>query len=281
MCRWLKISRAAQYSWRRAHHSREDRAKVKQQLLDKIRQADEASRGIYGSQRILLDLEEVGEQVVRHQLALMREAGLSRVSRMRWMAMTDLNHVEEIFAKLLDRNFTVEVPNQAWVGDIMYIRTTVGWQYLATVVDLYRRMIVGWALAGHLRTELVEDALKMACGRCEWSLPCKLLSRKYATRITTVKHGLILHRDRGSRYADIGFMKILVKHGIVQSMCWKGNCGDIAVAESIFSTIKRVKLKQEVWRSKVRLRVIVFDYIEGFTTDGEGIRHWEASTPWR
>lgn len=247
MSRWLGISRAAHYAWLRAHPRREARAKARQRLLDKIRQAHQASRGTYGSRRILLDLKDGGELVGRHQVAtLMREAGLSGVPRKRWKATTDSKHGEEISPNRLDRNFTVEAPNTVWVGDITYIRTTAGWQYLATVIDLYSRMIVGWALAGHMRSELVEEALKMACGRRE------------------VKTGLIFHSDRGSQYASLGFRKLLTKHGMIQSMSRKGNCWDNAVAESFFSTIKRDKLNQEVWSSTVRLRVIVIDYIEGF-----------------
>ncbi|PKN47085.1 MAG: hypothetical protein CVU59_04065 [Deltaproteobacteria bacterium HGW-Deltaproteobacteria-17] len=216
-------------------------------MQEKIRQAHQASRGTYGSRRILLDLKDGGETVGRHQVAaLMREAGLSGVPRKRWKATTDSKHGEEISPNLLDRNFTSDAPNHAWVGDITYIRTTAGWQYLATVIDLYSRMIVGWALAGHMRSELVEDALKMACGR------------------RGVKPGLIFHSDRGSQYASKEFRKVLAKHGIVLSMSRKGNCWDNAVAESFFSTIKRDKLNKEVWRSTVQLRVVVFDYIEGF-----------------
>jgi transposase InsO family protein len=125
----------------------------------------------------------------------MREAGHSGVPRKRWKATTDSKHGEEIAPNLLDRNFTAEAPNQDWVGDITYIRTTAGWQYLATVIDLYSRMIVGWALAEHMRSELVEDALKMACGRRD------------------VKPGLIFHSDRGSQYVSKEFRKLLAKLG--------------------------------------------------------------------
>jgi len=247
MCRWLGISRAAHYAWLRGRPRQDARSKVKRQLLDKIRQAHQASRGTYGSRRILLDLKDDGEHVGRHKVAtLMREAGLSGVPRKRWKATTDSKHGEEISPNLLDRNFTAEAPNTVWVGDITYIRTTAGWQYLATVIDLYSRMIVGWALAGHMRSELVEDAVKMACGRRE------------------VKLGLIFHSDRGSQYASLGFRELLAKHGIVQSMSRKGNCWDNAVAESFFSTIKRDSLNQEVWSSVGRLRFVVFDYIEIF-----------------
>jgi transposase InsO family protein len=247
MCRWLGISRAAHYAWLRGRPRREVRFGGKRQLLDKIRQAHQASRGTYGSRRVLLDLKDGGECLGRHQVAtLMREAGLSGVPRKRWKATTDSKHGEEISPNLLDRNFTAEAPNTVWVGDITYIRTTAGWQYLATVIDLYSRMIVGWAMAGHMRSELVEDALKMACGRRE------------------VKSGLFFHSDRGSQYASLGFRKLLAKHGIVQSMSRKGNCWDNAVAESFFSTIKRDSLNQEVWSSVGRLRFVVFDYIEIF-----------------
>ena len=247
MSRWLGISRAAHYAWMRARPRREARAKIKRELQDKIRQAHQASRGTYGSRRILQDLKESGEHVGRHQVAtLMREDGLSGVPRKRWKATTDSKHGSEVSENLLDQNFTAKEPNQVWVGDITYIRTTSGWQYLATVIDLYSRMIVGWALTGHMRSELVEDALKMACGRRE------------------VKPGLIFHSDRGSQYASTGFRKLLAKHGIVQSMSRKGNCWDNAVAESFFSTIKRDKLNEEVWSSVDRLRLVVFDYIEIF-----------------
>ena len=140
----------------------------------------------------------------------------------------------------------MEAPNTVWVGDINYVRSTAGWQYLATVIDLYSRMIMGWALAGHMREKLVEDALKMACGRRE------------------VKHGLIFHSDRGSHYDSKGFRKLLAKRGLVQSMSRKGNYWDNAVAESFFSTIKLDSLNQEVWRSVSHLRLVAFDYIEIF-----------------
>jgi transposase InsO family protein len=247
MCLWLGLSRSAHYAWQRGQARREARAQEKRRLLEKIRQAHQASRGTYGSRRIWLDLKASGERVgLRQVAALMREAGLAGTPKKRWKATTDSKHGEEVSPNLLDRNFTAEAPNTVWVGDITYIRTTTGWQYLATVIDLYSRMIVGWALAGHMREELVEDALKMACGRRD------------------VKAGLIFHSDRGSQYASLGFRKLLAKHGLVQSMSRKGNCWDNAVAESFFSTIKRDSLNQEVWSSVGRLRLVVFDYIEFF-----------------
>jgi transposase InsO family protein len=176
----------------------------------------------------------------------MRAAGLVCKTKRKFKATTNSKHNLAVADNLLDRQFTVQQPNQAYVGDITYIHTQEGWLYLAVVIDLYSRQVVGWSMAEHMRTSLVNDALLMAIWKRK---PPK---------------GLLWHSDRGSQYAATSHRKILKQFGIRQSMSRKGNCWDNAVAESFFHTLKTELIHHQTFRNREEAKQAVFEYIEVF-----------------
>jgi len=245
MCQVLEISRSAWYAWKNRPES--IRKQSDRLTLGKIRKVYKDSRGTYGSPRITTDLREQGEIVNRKRVArLMRENGIVGSPEPKWLVTTESNHDMPVAPNLLGRNFTVDAPDQVWVGDITYIWTYRGWSYLATVIDLFSRRIVGWALEDNMRSELVEKALKMAI------------------RQRSVEPGLIFHSDRGSQYAGKDYQELLQNYGILPSMSRKGDCWDNAVAESFFATIKRELINRAVWINQKNLRMAVYEYVEVF-----------------
>ena len=245
MCQALKISRSAWYAWKNCPESK--RKQSDRQMLKKIRKVHQESRGTYGSPRITTDLREQGEVINHKRVArLMRENRIVGSPEPKWRVTTESNHNMPVAPNLLSRNFTVDAPDQVWVGDITYIWTYRGWSYLATVIDLFSRRVVGWALEDNMRSELVEKALKMAI------------------RQRGVEPGLIFHSDRGRQYASKDYQKILQGYGIIPSMSRKGDCWDNAVAESFFATIKRELINRTAWINQRILRAAVYEYIEVF-----------------
>jgi len=178
----------------------------------------------------------------------MREAGLHSKIKRRFKATTNSNHKLPIAENLLDRQFTIDSPNTVYVSDITYIRTREGWLYLATVLDLYSRKIVGWAMSDRIEAILVEKALLMA-----------IWNRKPARGYT-----LMHHSDRGSQYASKSFQSILKLHKIKCSMSRKGNCWDNAVAESFFSILKTELVYACTFKTREEARLYIFEYIEVF-----------------
>ena len=176
----------------------------------------------------------------------MRQAGLSGLITKKWRATTIRVPGVRVADDLLDRNFAAGAPNRCWVADITYLRTWEGWLYLVAVQDLYSRRIVGWAMADHMRAELVTDALEMA------------LAHRRPDR------GLIWHSDQGSQFVSLAFGQKARAAGIAQSMGSKGDCFDNAVAESFFATLKKELINRRSWPTKAELRTEVFDYIEVF-----------------
>ena len=176
----------------------------------------------------------------------MRQAGLSGLITKKWKATTVRVPGVRVAEDLLDRNFAAGAPNRCWVADITYLRTWEGWLYLVAVQDLYSRRIVGWAMADHLRAELVTDALQMA-----------LAHRRPA-------HGLIWHSDQGSQFVSLAFGQKARAAGIAQSMGSKGDCFDNAVAESFFATLEKDLLRRRSFASRQEARTAVFDHIEAF-----------------
>lgn len=176
----------------------------------------------------------------------MRQAGLSGLITKKWRTATVRVPGVRVAEDLLDRNFAVGAPNRCWVADITYLRTWEGWLYLVAVQDLYSRRIVGWAMAEHMRAELVTDALEMA-----------LAHRRPA-------RGLIWHSDQGSQPVSLAFGQQARAAGIAQSMGSRGDCFDSAVAESFFATLKKELINRRSWPTKAELRTEVFDYIEIF-----------------
>jgi putative transposase len=176
----------------------------------------------------------------------MRENGIVGKPEPKWTVTTDSAHELPVAPNLLQRNFTVDAPDQVWVGDISYVWTYRSWTYLATVIDLYGRRVVGWALDDHMRADLVVSAFEMARQQRD------------------LRPGLIFHSDRGSQYASEAFTKLLGKYGVRASMSRKGNCWDNAVAESFFATIKRELLTRAIWMNKQSVRAAIYEYIEVF-----------------
>ena len=245
-CGLLKISRAAYYERRvDAPSKREIEDK---ELLDKIMAIHTESKGTYGALRVHAALRQEGVDCgFRRVRRLMRTNGLEGRHKKRWRKTTTPDPAAERAKDLICRQFgpCVEL-DRRYVGDITYIMTWEGWAYLATVIDLASRRVVGWALADHMRTELVEDALTMA-----------FLTRRPPA-------GVIFHSDRGSQYTSADYGKLARDNGVVLSVGMAGECWDNAVAESFFASIKRELIDTRAWPTRAGLHAAVFDYIEGW-----------------
>ena len=204
-------------------------------------------RNVYGTRRIANELRRKGLIISRRRIAsLMAAAGLRCKTKRKFKTTTDSKHSKPIAPNLLKRQFHVAAPNRYWVGDITYIPTKKGWLYLATVIDLYSRQIVGWSMADHMKADLVNDALLMA-----------IWARK-------PEKGLIWHTDRGSQYASDSHRNILKDHGIIQSMSRKGSCWDNAVSESFFHTLKTELTHHHKFKNQEEAKNVIFEYIEVF-----------------
>jgi len=246
MCRVLGISRSGLYAHRRRPRW-SLRSEESAHLEHEVRAIHCESRGTYGSPRIFAELRCRGWRVGRHRVArLMRTAGLSARLQRRYHRTADSSHALPVAENLLDRRFTAERPNETWVTDITYIRTLEGWLYLAIVLDIYSRRIVGWSMASHMRTDLVMGALTMAIGN---RLP---------------DESLMHHSDRGSQYASFAYQAALSSHGMTCSMSRRGECHDNAVAESFFGTLKTELIHRQTWPTRASARSAIHDYIELF-----------------
>jgi len=246
MCRVLNLSRSGYYAW----HGRprvSEREMANGQLLGQIRQVHASSRETYGSPRVHRQLGRDGVHVGVNRVArLMRRGDIRGRIRRRFRATTNSKHPFPIAPNTLNRQFAVDSPDKVWAGDITYIRLISGWAYLAVVLDLHSRMVVGWSMAEHMRSELVEDALTHALG-----------SRKPAKE-------MIYHSDRGVQYASGSYRDLLSKNDIKPSMSPRGNCYDNAVVESFFGTLKQELVHHVVWRNLGEARTEIHDYIEVF-----------------
>jgi putative transposase len=245
MCRFLQVSRSAYYGWlhRDPPASEKDDAGLKIVLQSEF----EKSRASYGTRRLKAALLGRDRTVSRRRIGrLMREAGLACKTQRRFKATTNSKHDQPIAPNHLDRRFSVDLPNQVYVGDITYIYTQEGWLYLAVVIDLYSRQVVGWSMAEHMRAKLVNDALMMAVWKRK---PDK---------------GLLWHTDRGSQYASESHRALLSQQGIRQSMSRKGNCWDNSVSESFFHTLKTELIHHQTYQNRSEAKQAVFEYIEVF-----------------
>jgi len=245
-CRVLRVSRGGFYAWLRRPESR--RARENREVVVRIRRIHEGRRRSYGSPRVHRALAAEGVRCGKNRVArLMREHGIRAIHRKKFRRTTDSEHPHPVAPNLLDQKFSeVTEPNAYWVADLTYVWTRQGWLYLAAVVDLSSRRVVGWSMSKRLRRSLVIDALRMALGR-----------RRPGP-------GLVHHSDRGSQYASGDFQKLLKKYGIVCSMSRKGNCYDNAVMESFFRTFKVECVYLRSYRTRAEARVDIFDYIERF-----------------
>jgi transposase InsO family protein len=246
-CDMFEVSRAAYYQRKKDVPSAREVSDA--ELVEQIRQVHDDSDGTYGSPRVHKELLDRGVTCGRRRVRrLMRRHGLEGRCKKRWRKTTVQDPAAEAEAlDLIQRHFgPSEVLDARYVGDITYIATWEGWAYLATVIDLASRRVVGWALADHMRTELISDALKMAFG-----------SRRPPA-------GAIFHSDRGCQYTSRDFRDLAREHGIVLSLGRKGDCWDNAVAESFFATIKRELIDRCPWPTIAGVRRAVFDWIEGW-----------------
>ena len=245
-CELFEVSRAAYYQRRNGAPSA--REVTDAELLTRIREVHAESKGSYGSPRVHHELVHRGVACGRRRVTrLMRMAGLEGRCKKRWRKTTVPDPDAERAKDLIQRAFgpCVEL-DRRYVGDITYIGTWEGWAYLATVIDLASRRVVGWALADHMRTELVTEALEMA-----------FLRRGPDT-------GVIFHSDRGCQYTSADYAALARANGVVLSVGMAGECWDNAVAESFFATIKRELIDTRAWPTRAGLRAATFDYIEGW-----------------
>jgi putative transposase len=245
LCRILAVSRAGFY----AAQARPvpGRARGDAQLAVEIAAIHEESRQRYGSPRVHAELRARGRGVGRKRVArLMRHRGLAARRRRRYRVTTDSRHPFPVAANVLARQFTAPAPDAVWVTDITYIPTGEGWLYLAVILDLYSRGIVGWAMSDRITRQLTLDALGMALAR------------------RRPPPGLLHHSDRGSQYASGDYQTALGRQGIVGSMSRRGDCWDNAVAESFFATLKVELVHEALWPTRAAARTALFDYIEVF-----------------
>lgn len=244
MCRVLGISRSGYYGWRTRLPSK--RAQDDAGLLVHVRSAFKAHRR-YGSPRVHRELRDSGVRIGRHRVArLMRADGLRVKQARRFVATTNSNHEFAIAPNLLRREFTVAAPNTVWAADITYLPTREGWLYLAVVLDLYSRAVVGWNVTNHMRADLAVGALRSAIAH------------------RRPKAGLIHHSDRGIHYACDAYRDVLRTIDAKRSMSRKGDCWDNAPVESFFGSLKRELLDGDTFATHLQARRAVFDYIERY-----------------
>jgi transposase InsO family protein len=241
----LEVARSGYYAWRRGEPSRREQEEAA--LVQAIERSFAASRQTYGSPRVLMDLRTDGWRVSRKRVArLMRQAGLVGRMPRRRRYTTDSAHGLPVAPNLLNREFSATAANQKWVGDITYIPTAEGWLYLAVVLDLYSRKVVGWAMSDSVDANLAIASLRMA-----------LTHRRPPAE-------LLYHSDRGSQYASFACQSLLLNHGVRISMSRTGNVHDNAVAESFYSTLKVELVHRRTFRSRTEAQLAIFDFIEAF-----------------
>ena len=245
-CALFEVSKSAYYQRRNGAPSAREVSDA--ELLEKIKAIHAESKGTYGAPRVHKELLHRHVAAGKRKVTrLMRQAGLEGRCKKRWRTTTLADPDAEAARDLIQRHFgPCEEMDRRYVGDITYISTWEGWAYLATVIDLAFRRVVGWALADHMRTELVTDALTMA----------------FANRAP--ERGVIFHSDRGRQYTSGDFAELARDNGVVLSVGRKGECWDNAVAESFFATIKRELIDTRAWPTRTGLRRAVFEYIEGW-----------------
>ena len=245
MCGFLRVSRSSYYTW--LDPSKTTKEEEDAELTEDIKQIFKESRHLYGTRRIRNKLRQLGKFVGRRRIArLMKSAHLYCKTKRKFKVTTNSKHNHPVSPNLLQRQFNVSRPNQYWVGDITYIPTDKGWLYLATVIDLYSRQVVGWSMSNRMQVKLVNDALLMAIWKRK---PSK---------------GLVWHSDQGSQYASHSHRELLKDHGIIQSMSRKGDCWDNAVAESFFHTLKTELIHHHKFKDREEAKRAIFEYIEVF-----------------
>lgn len=259
MCRVLRVARSGFYQW--LHKPLSDRAIEDQRLLELIRASYSASSCVYGSPRVFLDLREAGETCGRHRVARLMRVNRIKALRGYKAPRVMVGRPSIITPNKLNREFSVECPDQVWVTDITYIRTWQGWLYLAVVMDLFSRKIVGWSMKPTLAKELVVDALLMAVWRRH------------------PQHTVMVHSDQGSQYGSDDWLRFCKANNLDPSMSRRGNCWDNAVAESFFSSLKKERIKKRIYKTRDLARADVFDYIEMFYNRNRRHSHLGGVSP--
>jgi putative transposase len=241
----MQVSKSGYYDWRKRGKS--TRQRDNERLLPIVKEAHKKSKATYGARRIAIEIRAHGIPCGRTKAGtLMRLADVAAKQKKKFKATTDSKHNLPIAPNLLNRQFQVKEPDKVYVSDITYIWTHEGWLYLAVVLDLFSRQVVGWALSNRMSKKLVMDALRMAIWR-----------RRPAP-------GLMFHSDRGSQYCSNDFQKMLKAHGMVSSMSRKGNCWDNSVAESFFGSLKTERVFFSSYKTREEAKRDVIDYIEMF-----------------
>lgn len=243
MCRVLEVTRSGFYEWLK--HPLSNRVLEDARLLRLIRASFTVSHGIYGAPRVFLDLREAGETCSKHRVArLMRQNNLRALHGYRTRRVA-VSKPSILIPNVLQRQFTVTRPNRAWVTDITYIRTWEGWLYLAVVMDLFSRKIVGWSMSSTIDSEVVLDAIMMA-----------VRHRR--------PHQTLIHSDQGTQYGSDAWRRFCRSNHLEPSMSRKGNCWDNAVAESFFSSLKKERIKKHIYKSRDLAIADISEYIESF-----------------
>jgi putative transposase len=245
MCHVLEVAVSGYYAWFKRPPSR--RSQQNTGLGEHIVRIYQQNRQVYGSPRIHAVLQAEGQSCGKNRVArLMRELGLSARPRKHRTRTTDSQHDQPVAPNLLNREFSAKAPNAKWVADITAIWTSEGWLYLAVVLDIFSRLVVGWAMDAHRDEALVEQAARMA-----------LAQRQPAP-------GLLHHSDRGSQYTATDYRELLEQYGIVMSMSGKGDCYDNALMESFFGTLKTECVDRQSFVSLAQARLVIFEYLEVF-----------------
>lgn len=243
MSRVLQVSRGGYYDWLNRPLSRREQRRVQRDQL--VKQAFEQRKGRSGSPNIHRDLCEAGESCNRKTVAnSMQRQSLRAKAAKKFKVTTDSKHSLPVAPNILGRDFSATAPNQKWVGDITYLWTDEGWMYLAVIVELFSRAVIGWSLSQRMTRKLVCDALTMALWRRGFP------------------KGVLVHHDRGSQYCSAEYQQLLNDHQLICSMSRKGNCWDNAVAESFFHTLKVETIRDERFHTRAQLKQTVFEYIE-------------------
>lgn len=245
MSRVLGVSRSGFYAWRQRQGRSSSRKQFRAQLDRDVAQAFVARKGRYGSPRLTRDLAEERQPYNEKTIARsLRRQGLRAKAAKKFKATTNSQHDLPVAPNRLQQDFTATAPNQKYVSDITYLWTDEGWLYLATVIDLYSRLVIGWAMSERMTAQLVCDALQMALWR------------------RRMPSGVIVHSDRGSQYCSTAYQALIRKHRLLCSMSAKGNCYDNAAAESFFHTLKVELIHGERFATRGQMRRTIFEYIE-------------------
>lgn len=245
LCRVVQVSTRGYRAWAARPACQRERTDLK--VLAHIREQYSLSKGTYGRPRMTMELKEVGLEVGERRVRrLMKINSIRPVRTRRHKVTTDSQHSLGVAANVLDGNFLAEAPNQKWAGDITYIWTAEGWLYLAVVIDLFSRRVVGWAVSDRMKKDLAIRALEMAI------------------HLRRPPKGCIFHSDRGSQYCSYDFQKKLQAHKLVPSMSGKGNCYDNAAVETFFKSLKAEVLWRQNWPTRRQAETAIFQYINGF-----------------